>query len=261
MTSTRSRAVVGALLGAGLVLLSGCKLDPHYRQAVTSQRPSFSSDTATAAAGTVEVETGVAVDPGDFTDTPTSVKYGWDERTEVFVGFSPFQHLGAAGQDGEGFGDVTIGTRHRFWESDREPTSAAFQLVAKLPTASEREGLGTGEFDLFAAAIATHTYEFAVVTAYYELGLLGEQFDEGIDVQHGLALAAARALDEQFSVFGEVASTLLPEQPDATFLTAGGSYAVSDSLVFDAGFQLGLNDDAPDFALLFGVTSNLGTIQ
>ncbi len=244
-----------------LVLSVGCRTVGRNGAPVTPQRPSFSSDTSTTAPGTVEIETGVTVDVRDSTDTPTSIKYGLYDRGELFLNLSPFQHLGDAGQDGEGFGDMGIGVRHRLWEDTERRASAALQLLTKLPTGDEDEGLSTGEVDFFAAGIATREYSLATVTAFYQLGVLGEQNDNDVDLEHGLALAAGRSLTNDLGIFGEVAATVAPEQPDTAFVTLGSAYALSPSLVLDAGFAVGLDSDAPDFQFLLGLTTNLGRIR
>ena len=121
----------------------------------TPQRPTFSKNTATTAQGTVEVEAGLLRDPGDLFDTPTTIKYGLSAQDELFIGLSPFKMVELPGDDGEGFGDVTLGWRQRFWEQQDNGTSAAWMAYVKLPTADEDEGLGSGEVDGFLAGSLT----------------------------------------------------------------------------------------------------------
>lgn len=245
---------------AVLALLPACLAMPPDGEAVTAQRPTLSSDTATSYEGTFEVEGGLAFDPSDSFDSPVSVKYGVGPATEVFLGLSPYQSVDQGGADGDGFGDLTLGTRHRFWEEADGPGSAAFQLVTKLPTGDEDEGLSTGEVDFFGAGIYTAALDVATLTGYYELGVLGEDPGSGSDLQHVLAVAAARNLHQHVGVFGELATVLLPEGEDSVLATLGATYAVSSSLVFDAGVVLGLDEDAPDAVFQVGFTTNYGPI-
>ena len=153
-----------------------------------------------------------------------------------------------------------IGARHRFWESGAG-TSAAFQIATKLPSGEEREGLGTGELDFFGSGIFTHQFaESTAVTAYYELGLLGDPDGPGTDLQHGVAIAASHPLSSRLAAFAEVAGVFASEGPTPVFITLGLATSFTPSFAFDMGLAVGLNDDAPDLQFLVGMTVNLGRV-
>lgn len=241
-------------------LLGACASMPDDAAGVTPQRPSFSSDTSTTAPGTFELEAGATLDPGDSAAVPMALKYGVGERTEVYVGLSPYQVLERPGEDGEGLGDTLLGLRHRFWESEAD-TSAALQLSTKLPTGDDDEGLSSGEYDLFAAGILTHAFdERSALTAYYELGFLGDPASSDVDDQHAFALALSRTLPSNYGTFFELAEVFGPHDVDPIVATLGVTKALSRSVVFDVGLALGLNDDAPDVQLLVGFTVNFGAL-
>ena len=241
--------------------LAGCALVGGEHLPVTPHRPTFSRSTATTAEGSLEVETGLVVDPDDLFATPTTLKSGLSERSEVFVDVSPFVDVETDGVDGDGFGDLSVGMCHRFWEERGDEPSAAFQLLTKLPTGDEDEGISSGEIDFFAAAIATKTLGRDSVTAFYQLGALGDPVGSGTDLQNGLALSAAHPLDQRLALYGELAALFGgSDVDDLTFATAGLAHAASPDLVFDAGLRLGLLGDAPDLQLLVGLTYNLGRV-
>lgn len=241
--------------------LAGCTLVGGEHLPVTPHRPTFSRSTATTAEGSLEVETGLVVDPDDLFDTPTTFKSGLSDRSEVFVDVSPFVDVETDGVDGDGFGDLAVGVCHRFWEERDDEPSAAFQLLTKLPTGDEDEGLSSGEIDFFAAAIATKTLGPDSVTAFYQLGVLGDPDGAGTDLQNGLAVSGSHPLDERLGVYGELAALFGgSDVDDLTFATVGFTHPAAPDLVFDAGVRLGLLGDAPDLQLLFGLTYNLGRI-
>ena len=250
--------VVVAAVGA-----AGCRgtsdLDP---QPVTPQRPTFSSDTFTTAEGTVEVEVGVALDPTDSFDTPVTMKYGLSPTSEIFVGWSPYQWAETPGSNAEGVGDTVIGTRQRILQPAEEGgTAGAIQLATKLPTGSEREGLSSGELDLFASGILTRTVSNVGITGYYQLGFLGEADDSDFDLEHGFALAAGMPLIDEVSVFGEIAAVLAHEEDrEEVFTTLGVGYALSPDFILDVAMVVGLSRDAADFAVLIGFTKNIGDV-
>lgn len=245
------------LLTTLLVLLPACRVYPGSQAPVTPQRPTFSADTRTASPGTLEQETGFTIDPGDRFFTPTTLRYGSGPATEVFLGFSPFNYVSNPTTPSEvGFGDIVFGVRHRL--RDEGPRSAwAVQSTTKLPTASDAKGLGTGELDALFAAINSTAFGDLAVTAYYELGILGNS-GSGVDLGYSVALAGDYPLNEQFSAFAEVAATIIPEQDDTQLFTIlGAAFHHSPSLSLDVSILVGV-DDAPDFGILIGVTQNIG---
>ena len=241
--------------------LTGCKTLIHDDITATPQRPTVSSDTSTTAEGTAELESGVAIDPGDSRDIPLTLKIGLNDRTELFTSWSPYQKVDLPGTDGRGPGDVFIGTRTRLFEEKESRPSGALQLQTKLPAADEDEGLGSGEVDFFGAGILTKNLGPVTTTGFYQLGFLGEVDDDGTDLEHTFAIAASTSIGDGFSVFGEAAGIFTPEADDEqVFATTGIAFSPGSSIVFDAAVVTGLSDDAPDFQILFGVTTNLGRL-
>src|SRR5688572_27384567 len=140
-----------------LALISSCaspqaSWDQGSQTEVTPQRPKFSKSTYTTAADTLEVETGLAIDPSDSVNTPTTLKYGVNDRAEAFIGLSP---VVAVENGGVGFGDLLLGWRQRLTEHQMDHLSIALQGAVKVPTANEDKGLGSGEFDAFAAVMGS----------------------------------------------------------------------------------------------------------
>ncbi len=245
-----------------LALLAGaCTAPPADTPAATPQRPTFGSSATTTAAGTIEVEWGVLQDPGDLTDTPLTVKFGADEHTEYFVRASPLIHVVGDSERHSGFGDLGLGGRWRV--QDESPDSAAWALQAalKFPTASEDEGLGTGNQDALLAVIRTRTIGAATFNAFYQLELLGQDGSQ-VDVGHDLALALGAPVDGRLSAFGELTEHWIPEQDiQALFLTTGLAFAVTPAWVLDTAVIVGLNDDAPGLQVTVGFTRNFGRFR
>lgn len=262
MKSLRSTALAPALLLAfGACIAPTQSFNEGARTAATPQRPTVSSNTSTTAPGTVELETGVYLDPSTNLDTPNVLKFGVGKGSEAFIGFSPYRSTELPGDDGEGIGDVTIGWRQRFLEQHRDHPSLAWTVGAKLPTADEDEGLGSGELDVFGGLIASYADKEFTATGFAQLALLGEPDGSGVDHQTNLALALDRPVGGGAGVFGELNLALTPERDnEALFTILGGTWSPTPGLVFDTGILVGLNDDAPDFALVFGLTRNLGRI-
>jgi len=245
--------------GLALALLlpsTACLAPLSEAPAVTPQRPTFSSDTSTTAMGTYELEAGINYDHSDSFDTPLTLKRGLDEKSEMFVGFSPYKELSMPGPNADGPGDTVVGYRRRFHE--REDHSAAWMAAVKLPTGDEDDGLSSGEVDVFLAGIYSRQVEDLSLVGYYQLELLGETTGSGFDVAHGMALAAGYPVAPELSAFGELAWQGGAETPDPLFVTLGAAYTVAPALVLDAAVVLGLNSQAPDVQLVVGFTRNMG---
>lgn len=228
------------------------------QQPVTPQRPTVSVDTSTTAVGTVEVEAGVNVDPGEAFDSPTTIKFGTGERTEWFVGYSPFVHLDQPGRDADGGGDLVVGTRTRIVDAADGRPSAALVLSGKLPTASASSGIGTGELDLRVGGVLNQQFGAVTANAFYQYGALGAP-SGGTSSEHTATLTGSWSLAERWGGFAELAGVFVPStRTDSVFTILGVTYAPEPWVVFDGGVTVGLSDDAPDLQLFFGCTHNFG---
>lgn len=240
-----------------LASLTSCVLRHDPDVLVTPQRPTVSSDTQTAAVGTFELEAGVSLDPGDAEILTTTLKHGLDERTELFLGWIPYGRIDLPGDDGDGVGDAVFGMRRRVWE--RDDTAAAFQMATKIPTGDEDEGLSTGEIDFLLAGIVSHDLPGGPsLVGYYELGVIGEPRDADTDLQHLFAVAASESLRSDLVVFGELSKLHAAFGEDPLQGLVGIAKQARPGLVYDAAVSVGLNEDAPDFVLLLGLSTNIG---
>ncbi len=248
----------GALLVGIALLAASCRSLPGGEPA-TPQRPTFSSDTNTAADGTLELEAGGAIDREDTVSAPATLKYGAGERTEIYVGVPVYQRLEVAGARVDGTGDLFVGARHRFLETDGG-TSGAFQLATKLPTANST--FSSGELDFSLAAIVSQTLEGgAGLTGYFQTDFIGDPGGAGTQSQSLAAIAASRPITDQLSGFVEFAQLAIDEDVSPAVATVGVAHAVAPSLILDASVAVGLNDDAPPDALQIGLTMNFGRIR
>lgn len=248
-------------LAATLALLPACvsasdSWNEGAKTTATPTRPTYAHSTFTTAPGTLEVETGMYYDPSDATAIPTTLKYGVNERADVFVDFSPATSIE---NGGVGSSDLYLGWRQRLTEQQLGHLSLAWQAQAKLPTADENKGLGTGEFDALLAGIGTLPMQDWSATGFAELGLLGDPTGSGVDLQVALSAMADRRLTGGGGIFGELAGIFVDDRNyDAVFTTLGATWSPAPGLVLDAGVVLGLSNDAPDAALVVGLTRNLG---
>lgn len=248
------------ILAALLALQTGCAAPYPTRSANVPQRAAVASDTATAAPDTVAVEVGLDVDPSDAWSAAVSALWGAGPRTELFADTVPAQAVERDGVDESGVGDLRLGVRHRFVVETAVLPSMALQLVTKIPTAEDANGLGTGQLDTLVALITSRSFEAAYLSGSYELGVLG-QSDSSTAIQHQLAASAAQAWTERLGAFVEVASVVdsdLDPEHEPVFLTAALTWAVTPDFVLDVGIVARLEDDAPDDRYFLGFTRRFG---
>jgi hypothetical protein len=243
------------------IALTACVAVSHDGSPVTAPRPLYSSDTATIPAGSYEVEAGAVFDPKDGGQVVGVFKYGAGERTEVYLENAPYTALNGRDDSAAGFGDVLLGFRHRLVEERGARPSLAFQPTIKLPTAADDDDLGSGEPDLLLAGMATKTIAGVGVTAFYQLGVVGEE-DGDFGFESQLALAASGVFpDSRLGGHVELATIHLPKIDEChNLLTLGATYNPGAWLVFDVGASMGLSHAAPDLQLLAGFTHNLGRL-
>lgn len=216
-------------------------------------------DTSTAAYGTLGAELGVEVDPGDRQHVPLRLEYGYREETALFLDVAAYEKVNRPGDDGEGFGDIGLGVRQRFFEN-LSGTSGAFEGRVSLPTGDEGEGTGTGSVDLYAAGILSQALDEALLSGWLELGVLGDAFDSGTDMQRNVGLAMATNLGEVMMGFGALERTFGDHANPANG-RVGVAWRTSSAMTVDLGLNVGLNDDAPNGASVFvGFSTNLGVL-
>jgi hypothetical protein len=86
-----------------------------------------------------------------------------------------------------------------------------------------------------------------------------QAFDQ--DITHLLAVAGSLPVDDLITAQAELAWFYFPEtDEEPIFLTLLGQYSISDTMMFDAGLRLGLNDDAQDVSVFAGIVTNLGRL-
>lgn len=243
---------------AGLLALSACS-SPFQAATPTPQRPTVSSDTNLTAPGTIEIESGFAMEAGESFDLPNTLKLGLAETSEVFVGFSPQRSTSVPGPNPRGAGDVLVGTRARLFEDGDFAT--ALQFATRLPGGNGGESSISGDTDFFLAGIVGNRMGELDVTGFYQLGLLGDGDDDSIFAEHTAALALSAAASDTVGVFGEIAAIFRPDlDTNVVLVTGGASWNWVPNLTWDGALLVGLTEDSPDYQLLVGLTWNLGGI-
>ncbi len=245
--------VVSLLLpGMGAVLAASGTRDVQ----ATPQRPAKSSNADTVAEGYVEMEVGVAHDSDAF-DSSLLFRMGLHRRIEFYFGLNPFITREIDGETETGIGDSLVGGKVRFFEA--KEGNAAIEVFVRIPSADEDKGLGTGDLDAGFRFIASRTWG----VQHFDFNLGGDFAgvpDSGSnEARWTTILAWSRPWGDRLGHYGELFLQFLPATDDETITTDWGlTYRLNPSFVLDAGVNVGLSEDAPDFQFTLGLTKVLG---
>jgi len=225
--------------------------------AATPYRPTVSNPAELPEPGWLELELGwQRIRGGSDTrrdSMPLTAKLAFSEDWGVLVGTEAgIRRTDLDNNFFTGMGDTTMLLKHRLGgESEK---NGAWGIEAGVKASTAKDTLGSGKSDY-------------LVNLIYSIDGLGNRLDLNLNgtrigavgegegrTQYGWAAALSRALDDNWTVFGEVSGAYRRATPAASQLMAGASYNVSKRVVVDAGMARGLSSAAQDWTAFVGVT-------
>jgi hypothetical protein len=187
--------------------------------------------------------------------TPALV-YGITDTMDIDVG-QPYRFTRKVANglvtESDGIADTEIRLKWRFY--DRDGLSFALRPSLTLPTGDEKKGLGkgkaTGTLFLFA------TKKIAPLAVHFNMGYERNEnkADARVDLYHFSAAAEYEAV-KGFKLVGEVGIDRNIDKSSNThpvYTTVGVIYLPAKNIVLDLGLRVGLNEVAPDYAILPGI--------
>ena len=156
-----------------------------------------------------------------------------------------------------GVTDLTLATKWRIWETASEQFRVAARLELKLPTASEADGLGTGDADLGGVVIATGTW--GRTSLDWNFGYAANAFTQGraSDDFWFVGQAVRHELTPHWTVLGEVYALLPSAGADAkaqSFFTGGAQFNLRENLLISALLGSAAGRHSPNFTSHLGFT-------
>ncbi|HEX8293448.1 MAG TPA: transporter [Pyrinomonadaceae bacterium] len=154
-----------------------------------------------------------------------------------------------------GFGDTRVGFQFVAAEEGEGHPALAFAYSAKLPTADESKGLGTGRFDHKVVGLLSKKVGEADVDFNVAYLLVGEEGGAGWEHGGQGAVSVSRDFKNHFGFEAELSGQSHDDvQPRGLFALGALRYTKGRRVVFDAGARFGLNPEAPRFGLFAGMT-------
>lgn len=255
--STRSRTAGVARLLFGFCLLASAS-------ALHAVSPLVTDDADTVEAGRLQLN-------NDFFFFRTGSTSLYSAQINPVRGLTPRLELGAifgyqwrngSGStpttgDADGITDLTIAPKFRLWQGPDDKLKFSARLDLKLPTASKRIGLGTGDPDLGAVGIAT--YKLGKTSLDSNLGYYA------IDISHSdfnndrwfIGEAVRHELNEKWTIVAEAFGVLPNTRAGGHanwYFSGGPQWSVRDNLLVTALIGSAAGHHSPDLTGTFEIT-------
>lgn len=254
--------IAAAVLVMGMAVLL---LPPSARCA----RPLITDDAGTLGKGKFQVELGFetsdhrndddgVVTKEDSSSATATVSYGILENLDLVLGM-PYEKMkvredGETVHDEDGFADITLEAKWRFFEKDG--FSLALKPGLSFPTGDDKKGLGTGRVTYGMIFIATK--EMGPFTFNLNAGYRRNEndTDERKDIW-GADLAGEVQVFEPLKLVANVGVSTNTDRESSTapaFFLGGLIYSITDNVDIDLGYKRGLNEAEADNTYIGGLT-------
>jgi hypothetical protein len=234
---------------------------PDDQPSVTPYRPSVSTPAALSAAGWLEIEAGALHARGSGSERrdslPYTLKLAFTPDWGVRLGGDAWvRQTDETGQRLQGGGDGSIVLKRRFAVND----FSAFGLEAGATLPFGRRGISSGKSDYSLNAI----YSADIGEYHTDLNLVSTRIgavDAGVSRAQTLwAASLSKALTERWGIVGELSGTRQRGTDGTGQVLFAASYAVTKTLVLDAGFARSIRSGVPDGSVFAGLTMLIGRL-
>ncbi|GBE15959.1 MAG TPA: hypothetical protein ENH32_08350 [Proteobacteria bacterium] len=179
---------------------------------------------------------------------PVTVTYAFTDRIEGGASAPVIMNVDPdVGATQSGFGDVNLSIKYSLQAETQTMPAYAVGARLKLGTASDANGLGTGDTDL--GIFAALDQQIGGVHGYLnvEYALRGGNMDNEVNYALGLKIPYTDSVD--FTVELVDQGFITSEYNFGDILIGGASFDMAPSVNFGFAVGLGLNDNSSDFLL------------
>lgn len=238
--------------------------------------PLITDDTGTQGKGAFQVELGTEASRDEDSVDGVSVRTtggelstvlscGLSDRIDLVAGvplyWSEAREEGATVSDEDGFGDLSLQLKWRFFETGDKTLSLALKPGITLPTGDEEKGFGNGRVSGEATLIATRAFDSHAVHinlgyARNEYRLENDRNESKNDIWRA-SLAGEVAVAKRITAVADIGIETNQDREDHTapaYLLGGLIYSASDTIDLDVGIRGGLNDAETDTSIMAGAT-------
>lgn len=155
-----------------------------------------------------------------------------------------------------GIGDITLQAGGLLLEENMAGFSIYGSLSAKLPTADEKDGLGTGEADYGAfldIGKNISNFKISLLPGYIYTGDSATQKYGDINIY---GIGASAIFDQTYYYLSyEWRKSMFSDTEDPQFINGGFSHAFNTTYAIKSDVSFGLNKGAPDLGLKIGLVT------
>jgi len=233
----------------------------ELRRPLSADRPDFTESPYTVDTGAIQLEMSF-VDYARESDAdavvvaPFNLKLGVLNDVDVQLVFDPYIHEQEDDVESrDGPGDMQLRTKVNLWGNDGGRTALAAMPFLKIPTASHEVGNGRVEGGLifpFALDLATRVG----LGAMLEADAVFDESDDDYDAEIVTTGVVGYDATEAVGVYTEIVG-IASSDADVDYrvqLGVGGTYAVTEDLMLDAGCNVGLTGEVDDVNPFVGMT-------
>ena len=221
-------------------------------------RPLETEDIEIVAPGAVELELSIDYERGgdgrSVSPGGPTLNIGLLPRLEGLVSVPFIVTDPADGPSHAGFGDMIVGLKYRLLDETPDRPGVVAAVAARLPTGSERRGLGEEGADVQALAVVGK--DVGPLKLMVNAGYTFVTRDRRLDVVNLNASAEVEVTDA-WSIVGEIVTQVATSraQDDQVVLRMGTIYAVREWLKLDGAVGVGVTRGTPDLLLTVGLTA------
>lgn len=227
---------------------------------MSADRPDITESPITVDAGAVQLELSFFDYAKNgakeaWTIAPANLKIGLLNNVDLQFVIDPYARQDDGATTREGFGDTQLRLKINLWGNDGGETAFAFMPYIKLPTASDDLGNDHVEGGLI-FPFSTDLAEGVGLGLMFETDFVYDATDDMYDTEFLVTGVLGFDVTDVIGLYVEGVA-IESTDPDTDFrglLGLGGTYAVSENLVFDVGVNIGLSGDADDVNIFSGVT-------
>lgn len=255
--------VVG-ILGCEAQLASSC-----YSETVIAipSRPAFANATDTTQCGVMELEYGFA---RQWINSSTNqnalgggIRFGLTPKLDFHWSSNALLNLEVPDGTHRGFGDTYLGLKYRLSPQSHYRPAFGLMYMGKIPTADEREGLGTGEAD--------HAFSFLVskdVQRWWHADFNVMEVLSGRTGGQAFDSSTQFGLTNYFPIKGPLTFVAEPyggteanaAAPAFASLMVGLTYKLNPRTYLDGGVDCGVTSTAPSKRVYVGLTYAMGNV-
>jgi hypothetical protein len=227
-----------------------------WHSAILAVSPLVVDDADTVEPGRLQLNAGWQVSrtgSESLFSLPINPVLGLNSRAELGATFGYLWRCGA--NDADGISDLTIASKWHLWHTPDEKFKVTTRFDLKVPTASENNGLGTGNWDTGVVLIATR--DWGRTSVDWNIGYSANDLPSGVlgDDHWFLGQAVRQRLSDRWTAIGEIFAILPHSNGSADIHFDGGAQlTVRENLLVSALIGSAVGHDSPDLTSYLGFT-------